>query len=29
MDVKKLVLKNLAIFLEKNFELNLKYGVSD
>lgn len=29
MDVKKLVLKNLAIFLEKNSELNLKYGVSD
>lgn len=29
MDLKKLVLKNLAIFLEKNSELNLKYGVSD
>lgn len=29
MDVKKLVLKNLTIFLEKNSELNLKYGVSD
>lgn len=27
--IKKLVLKNLAIFLEKNSELNLKYGVSD